>query len=272
VKIGSSSLWLAPELAAEPGLALLADPDRLFARPECEIIKDQKKIKVGRLPLEVGGARRRVYLKRYNVFSWRYRVGSLWMASGAARSWVGARLLLESGFYTGKPLAAVECRSAGMLTKSFYLSEEIPAARTADHYWRQELSKAGGVEGFRRRRGFLARLAALFRALHGRGLYHNDLKDANILIRPDGAAESFYLLDLEGIRRYRSLSRRRQIKNVVQLNRTLGRFLRQPEKLFWLKVYLGEDFANRNERRQWIRQILAESRRRDRLSLKKGWR
>lgn len=267
--MGSSSLWLAPELAAGPGPALLADPDDLFSRAECEIIKDQKKIKVGRLRLEIGGATRRVYLKRYNVFSWRYRLGSLWMPSGAVRSWAGANLLLESGFHTGRPLAAVECRSGGLLTKSFYLSEEIPGARTADAYWRQELSRPGGAEGFRRRRGFLARLAELFRALHGCGLYHNDLKDANILIRPDGAAETFYLLDLEGIRRYRSLNRRRQIKNVVQLNRTLGRFLRAPEKLFWLRVYLGEGFANRHERRQWVRRILAESRRRDRRSLKK---
>jgi len=268
--MGCSSIWLVPELAAGPGPALLADPDGLFLRAECEIVKDQKKIRVGRLPLEIGGAVRRVYLKRYNVFSWRYRLGSLWMASGAARSWIGANLLLEAGFRTGRPLAAVECRSGGLLTKSFYLSEEVPGARTADDYWRQELSRSGGTGGFRRRRGFLARLAELFRALHGRGLYHNDLKDANILTLPDGAVETFYLLDLEGIRRYRSLSRRRQIKNVVQLNRTLGRFLRAPEKLFWLKVYLGEGFAHRNEKRRWIRQILVESRRRDRLSLRKG--
>lgn len=272
IRIGSSLLWLAPELREDPHLRLFVDPDALFSSPQCEVIKDQKKIKVGRLRLEIGGAMRSVYLKRYNIFSWRYRLGSLWMPSGAARSWAGAHVLLDAGFHTGEPLAAVECRSWGMLTKSFYLSQEIPAAKTADDYWRQELGLPAGAEGFRRRRRFLAGLAKLFHSLHGRGIYHNDLKDANILVRSGngGADDSFYLLDLEGIRSYRHLNRRRQIKNLVQLNRTFGRFLRGSQKLYWLRGYLGKIFADRKERKQWIRQILSESRRRDRRSLRKN--
>ncbi|MBI2347154.1 MAG: hypothetical protein HYV05_00725 [Deltaproteobacteria bacterium] len=272
VRAGSSSLWLAPVLAGKAEIDLLADPDLLFARPGCELIKDQKKIKVARLRLEIGGAARGVYLKRYNVFSWRYRLGSLWLPSGAARSWAGANVLLEAGFHTGQPLAAVECRSWGMLTKSFYLSEEIPGSRTADLHWREELAPLGGPGGFRRRRSFLKLLAGLFGALHGRSIYHNDLKDANILVCSgnSGAEESFYLLDLEGIRSYRCLNRRRRIKNLVQLHRTFGKLLHGSQKLYWLRSYLGENFRDRKERRQWIRQILSESRRRDRRSLKKS--
>lgn len=271
IRIGSSLLWLAPELREDPHLRLFVDPDALFSFPQCEVIKDQKKIKVGRVPLVIGGRARQVYLKRYNAFSWRYRLGSLFGYSPARRSWIGANILLEAGFRTGQPIAAVECRSWGMLTKSFYLSEEIPAAKTADDYWRQELGFAG-AEGFRRRRRFLAGLAKLFHSLHGRGIYHNDLKDANILVRSGngGADESFYLLDLEGIRSYRHLNRRRQIKNLVQLNRTFGKFLRGSQKLYWLRGYLGKIFADRKEKKQWIRQILSESRRRDRRSLRKN--
>ena len=271
VRAGSSSLWLAPALAGRAEIDLLADPDLLFARPGCELIKDQKKIKVARVRLEIGGAARSVYLKRYNVFSWRYRLGSLWLPSGAARSWAGANILLEAGFHTGQPLAAVECRSWAMLTKSFYLSEEIPGSKTADLYWREELAPLGGPAGFRRRGNFLKLLAGLFGALHGRGIYHNDLKDANILVCSGngGADESFYLLDLEGIRSYRRLNRRRRIKNLVQLHRTFGKLLHGSRKLYWLRSYMGEIFRDRKERRQWIRQVLSESRRRDRRSLKK---
>ena len=272
VKAGSSSLWLAPALAGETEIDLLGDPDLLFARPGCELIKDQKKIKVARLRLEIRGGARSVYLKRYNAFSWRYRLGSLWLPSGAARSWAGASVLLKAGFHTGLPLAAVECRSWGMLTKSFYLSEEIPASKTADLYWREELVPLGGPAGFRRRRSFLKLLAGLFGALHRRGIYHNDLKDANILVCSGngGFDESFYLLDLEGIRRYRRLNRRRRIKNLVQLNRTLGRFLRKPERLYWLRSYLGESFSDGPEKRDWIRRVLKESCRRNRRSRRKG--
>ncbi len=271
VKIGSSFLWINPELDEDPQIRLLADPDTLFSSPECEIVKDQRKIRVGRVPLTVGGKVRRIYLKRYNAFSWRYRLGSLFAPSAASRSWVGARVLLGAGFRTGEPLAAVECRSWGVLTKSFYLSEEIPGGETADTYWREELVPIQGSEGFFRRRNFFRGLAGLFRSLHERGIYHNDLKDANILVSSNdrSGTESFFLLDLEGIRQYRCLSSRRQVKNLVQLNRTMGRFLRRTEKLYWLREYLGDRFLDRKEKRKWISKILQGSARGDRRSLRK---
>ncbi|MFQ5902785.1 MAG: lipopolysaccharide kinase InaA family protein, partial [Candidatus Binatia bacterium] len=243
----------------------------LFSFPECEIIKDQRKIKVGRVQLEIGGKLKWIYLKRYNAFSWRYRLGSLFVPSAATRSWVGAGILMHAGFHTGQPIAAVECRSLGMLTKSFYLSEEISRGKTADAYWREELMPMGGPQGFRRRRDFLKGLAMLFRSLHEKRIYHNDLKDANILVCSGNGhqEESFYLLDLEGIRRYRHLNRQRQIKNLVQLNRTMGKFLRWSEKLYWLKIYLGAVFFDRGEKRKWIGRALEESDRGDRRSLRK---
>lgn len=271
LKMGSSSLWVSRELEGDSDLGLLANPDLLFSSPQCEIIKDQRKIKVGRVRLEIGGKARGIYLKRYNVFSWRYRLGSLFVPSAASRSWVGAGILLRAGFRTGRPIAAVEYRSWGIVSKSFYLSEEIPTAKAADAYWREELLPMKGTEGLRRRQIFLKCLAGLFRSLHQANIYHNDLKDANILVCPGvkGEAESFYLLDLEGIRSYRHLNVRRRIKNLVQLNRTMGKLLRNTERLYWLKAYLGDAFSRRGERREWIRRVTEESDRGDRRSMRK---
>lgn len=265
LKVGGACIWLQGHLYNDPNLSLLADPDRLFDMPQCEIIKDQKKIRVGRVTVEFGGERRRVYLKRYNAFSWRYRLGSLFVQSGAFRSWLGAGILMNAGFHTAKPIAAVERRSWGMLTRSFYLSEEIPSGRTVDAHWREELIPMMESEGFRQRRIFLEALAELFRSLHNLEIYHNDLKDANIIVcagdKPPGGP--FYLLDLEGVRRFRHLNERRRIKNLVQLNRTLGTWLRSTEKLYFLKVYLGNGL-NHKERRKWARRILKRGRREDR--------
>jgi len=166
LKVGGACMWLPGHLHNDPNFSLFADPDRLFAMPQCEIIKDQKKIKVGRVPLEFGGERKKIYLKRYNAFSWRYRLGSLFAPSGAFRSWQGAGILMNAGFNTAKPIAAVERRSWGMLTRSFYLSEEIPEARTVNDYWNKDLLPMAGVEGIRRRREFLNGLARLFHSLH----------------------------------------------------------------------------------------------------------
>lgn len=272
VKMEPSTLWVARELAGDARLYLLADPDLLFLDPKCEIIKDQRKIKVGRIALELGGKSRRVYLKRYNAFSWRYRLLSLLMRSAATNSWFGAGMLMGAGFQTGFPIAAVEYRSWGMLTKSFYLSEEIPEGKTADVHWQEELLPLKGREGYRRRRAFLRRLADLFHGLHQARLYHNDLKDANIIVSPgDGREpERFCLLDLEGLRSQGFPNRRRRVKNVVQLHRTMGRLLRQTEKLYWLKVYLGAVFYDREDKRKWIKRILAESARGDRRSQRKS--
>ncbi|MBI2089954.1 MAG: hypothetical protein HYT78_14660 [Deltaproteobacteria bacterium] len=209
-------------------------------------------------------------MKRYNAFSWRYRLASLFVPSGASRSWIGAGTLMRSGFQTGRPIAAVEFRSCGMLTKSFYLSEEIPGGRTVDTYWREELIPLGGREGLLRRRNFLRALAGLFRSLHGKNIYHNDLKDANILVRTgQNHEEGFYLLDLEGIRQYRYLNRRRQVKNLVQLNRTMGKYLTRTERIHFLKVYLDQLYSQRYERRRWVATILKRSKKKDERSLRK---
>ena len=268
-KSGSSSLWLARRLDGQPNVEALADPDNLLTLPGCEVIKDQRKIKVARVPIEIGGQVKWIYVKRYNVFSWRYRLGSLFACSAAVRSLAGAEILKEAGFRTGEPVAAVEVRSAGILTKSFYLSEEISGGKTADAYWREELLPVKGPTGFDRRRKFLKSLAELFRSLHDARIYHNDLKDANILVWAAHGQESFYLLDLEGIRKGRYLNPRRRVKNLVQLNRTFGALLTVSRRLFWLREYLGESFLRREERRRFIQEILSATGRKERRKLKK---
>jgi tRNA A-37 threonylcarbamoyl transferase component Bud32 len=268
-KSGSSLIWISRNLGEKAEMDALADPDRLLSSSGCRIVKDEKKIKVARIRLEVGGKVKTVYLKRYNAFSLRYRLRSVFGRSAALRSWIGAGILLRAGFHSGQPIAAVECRSWGMLTKSFYLSEEVPGALTVDDHWCKEMLSLADSNGFRRRRGFLRRLAGLFRSLHQVNVYHNDLKDANILVRTNSAgdSESFYLLDLEGVREFRQLSTRRKVKNLVQLNRTFGRFVRKIDKLFFLKCYLESTFHDREEKRKWIRNILQESARKERRSL-----
>jgi serine/threonine protein kinase len=180
--------------------------------------------------------------------------------SGALRSLQGAAILKRAGFSTATPVAAVESRQFGMVMKSFYVSEEVIGGITADRYWQSMLTNSQRA-GWRRR--FLESLAAIFKTLHCRGVYHNDLKDANILVVPDRDRTLFYLLDLEGVRLYGKLNHSRRIKNLVQLNRTLGRFTRRTDKLYFLKVYLGPVFRNRIEKRRWVTEVVEHSRRRD---------
>jgi serine/threonine protein kinase len=269
-KLGKSRIWADSGLLASVGSELLANPDQLFGRTECQVIKDQRKTKVVRLTLKIGRAPVGVYLKRYNAFSVRYRVASLITASGALKSLRGAEILSNAGISTGKPLAAIELRSWGMLESSFFLTAEIVRGKTADAYWRENLMPLNGVEAFRQRRRFLKNLAKLFSHLHRSCIYHNDLKDANILVdaNPPGD-EGFFLLDLEGVRLCRYVNRRRRVKNLVQLNRTLGKFLTRTEKVIFLIAYLGKIGADRLSKRRWVSAILRATRTGDRRSLVK---
>lgn len=258
---GDASVWVVQEYAAAPDVALIADADRLFEGRECEIVKDQRKIKVARMRVILGGRARSLYLKRYNCFSWRIALGSWFRRSGAIKALRGAEVLSEARISTARPIAAVENRRWGMVVGSFFFSEEIERGKTLDAFWRDDLSRLRGRDGLRRRRRFLRELAALFRSLHGRQVYHGDLKDANILV-VGGAQDRddcFFLLDLEGIRKYSRLSERRRIKNLVQLNRTFGRYLRPAEKLRFLKEYLGRGFFDRRQKWRWASRIMRRS-------------
>jgi len=270
LKRGSLSIFSHRALTEGVTLKLLLNPDLSFGLANCRIIKDQLKIKVARVKIEIRGELREVYIKRYNAFSWRYRLGSLFRSSGAAKSLRGAAILAELGIRTATPLAVVESRPWGMLSQSFYLSEEIEKGETADVYWRDALSAFPGAIGFLRRHRFLDRLGKLFSLLHQNRIYHNDLKDANIIVSCDEREnESFHLLDLEGVRVVWPLTIRRRIKNLVQLNRTFGKYLSTAQRLYLLKSYLGADFFNRDKKRFWVRKIIKQTQRGDEKSLRK---
>ena len=258
---GSCNIWLDSNWAAPQFVAVLKNADELFNSPGCEVIKDQLKIKVAKVVIEVSGEKHAIYVKRYNSSSLRQRIGSIFAWSGGAKSLRGAAVLKRNGIATAKPIAAVEERRQGAVHRSFYLSQEISGGVTVDAYWLNSLKPLPFLEGRRRRRMFLDQLGELFRRLHGQGVYHNDLKDANILAVPVGDGESidFYLLDLEGVRQYPVLSESRRIKNLVQLNRTLGRHLTGTQRFIFLRAYLGPSFLDRRSRRRLTAKVVGAS-------------
>jgi CheY-like chemotaxis protein len=85
-----------------------------------------------------------------------------------------------------------------------------------------------------------------------------------------GLLGALFLLDLEGVRQYRAVSESRRIKNLVQLHRTLGRYLRNVQKLRVLRAYLDRDSASRQLRRRISEQVVRESKRLDADKIRHG--
>src|SRR5262245_5933997 len=144
---GDAAIWIDRNFVEPDFLERLTDADGLFAESNCQIIKDQRKVKIGRLSLAIAGQPCSLFVKRYNAFSLRYTLASPFMRSGAIRSLQGAAILRTAQIASARPLAAVENRRGGALTKSFFVSEEITGGRTVDAYWRNQLVGVKGHEG-----------------------------------------------------------------------------------------------------------------------------
>lgn len=240
--------------AAEGYESLLdIDLDQLYTSRNCTHVKDQKRIRVYRVDYKGES----LYIKRYNPYSIWNSIKSIIQGSKALRAWDGADLLLKSGFNTACPVAAIDHRIFGFTGKSFYVTKEITEAEISVHYYESRFHEKRGL--LHERRSFIRNMAKLFRELHIKGIYHNDLKDFNILVREGEQDITLCLLDLEGVYHFTQMPGSKKIKNIVQLNRTIGRLMSKSDRLAFILEY--------SEGKGWkelTKAVLKESERLDR--------
>lgn len=256
---GRLRAWAAPGVDPFALVPPDGDPDRLLTRTDCRIVKHQPKVIVGRIATPAGI----LWVKRYNVFAPRLALASLWQASPARGAWGGAQAVAARGFAVPEPVAAIERRVAGVLRASFFITREVAGAVTADVFWQTILAEADPARRRAARHAFARALGDLFRRLHAAGIYHNDLKDVNVMVRGPLDAPEFVLLDLERVRIVAQLGRGRRRKNLVQLARTLGRHASAADRLRFLTAFLGAA-AGREERRAWAAGVARHVVRKDR--------
>lgn len=223
-----------------------------------QIIKWENKIVVARLKLKINGIPTIAYLKQHKLLSLGQRIISLVYPSAAMRSLRAAAILLGKGFVTAPPLAVMEYRSLGVLVKSIYIAEELTGAQSVESYWLNQLRTFRGETRYRIRYAYLTQLARLLCSLHRNGIYHNDLKSANILALPDPQAR-FGLIDLQGLRSCCFISWRRRIKNLAQLNRTLGVHLTRAERLAFLNEYANGLSLTHRAKLRLIRKVIIQT-------------
>jgi tRNA A-37 threonylcarbamoyl transferase component Bud32 len=247
---------VAPGVGLGAVVARDGDADHLLTRPDCRIVKMQRKVVVGRITTAAGA----LYVKRYNVFAARVALASVGRASPAFAAWQAATALQARGFATPELVAAVEFRRLGMLTRSFFVTREVEDAATADRRWQAILADRDGARRRVARRALARALGELFRRLHAAGIYHADLKDVNILVRGHSDAPACVLLDLERVRVGRRVGHRRRVKNLVQLARTLGSQATAADRARFLRAYLGT-VSDRAARRRWAAEVHRSARR-----------
>ncbi len=242
---------VAPGIDLRVAMGPDGDPDRLLTHPRCRIVKFQSKVAVGAIDSAIGP----LYVKRYNRHAWRVVLGTLRRPSPAFTAFANARELAARGFAVPEVVAAVEFRYGGFCTRSFFVTRTVENADTADLHWQAIRAQPDAAARRRDRRAFALGLGDLFRRLHAAGVYHNDLKDVNVLVRGAPAAPGWVLLDLERVQFRTALDARRRTKNLVQLERTLGRASSRSDRLRFLRAYLGPE-SDRAQRRAWAGTVL----------------
>jgi len=217
-----------PELAKA-----LAAPARLLSLPGVRFVKDHRRTAVAAARL----GDREIFIKRFKPYAWYRRLEWLVTATPARRCWQRSAELERAGFHVAPALAFGETRWLGLPADSYFVSGSLEGAEPAGRFW---LTHAAAIPWTHRRR-LLGSLARELRHFHDAGFYTRDANADNFLVRlrPEGGAE-FFLLDLEQIRHIGRVSRRRRVKNIVQLYRPVRGRLGLIDRLRFVRDYLGE--------------------------------
>jgi hypothetical protein len=94
-------------------------------------------------------------------------------------------------------------------------------------------------------------------------LFTSDLQETNLMLEEAGGELRIHFVDLDGFRRLRRVSWRRRRRNLVQLDRSVGRFMSRAERLRFLYTYLGAGW-NRAAVRKLVAHLARERMRKDR--------
>lgn len=190
-------VWTVRQCGADADLdAILKDPEAVLAA-NADIIKASNSAKIGRFA---------GYVIKYWVSHGMERfLKDCIRGSRAKRAGLKALELLDAGIPTAEPLAWGCTSGWGSRRCSSLVMKELTGAVDLGQ-WRGN------------RLEMCRRFGHLIGSLHRQGFTHRDLKPSNLLISPEGSP---YLIDLDGVRWSRSVSRAGAIADLVKLARRM---------------------------------------------------
>lgn len=225
--------------ASSPEWAAIGDSlDHLVHSGKLRVVKKNARTLAG--VVRVNGSE--VFLKRVTYDSWLKGIVVRLCGSRARRTIRGAAVLRHGGLSHPKLLAAFEQRCRGSVSVSYVLVEYLRRPKTLSRF-----ALADGHD-FCWRRTISARLAQEIRNLHRAGCYTRDLQETNLMLEMQGSMPKIYFTDLEDFRRLPRVPWRFKLRNLVQLDRSIGRFLSRAHRLRFLHNYLGYKASRSNVR------------------------
>ena len=197
-----------------------------------------------------------VFIKKSESSSWLRGMMMPISGSPAIRALKGASMLDAAEIPHPRPLAASQAvRRGGAVRASYLVSEALLDGDTLSKF----ALGPGEIKGrdARRRRRILDAVARQVRRLHDAGLHTRDLQETNVIVAEGQDGEfRVWFLDLEDFRRGKRAAARNRMRNLVHLDRSIGRFLCRAARLAFLYAYLGGK-PDRAEARKAVADVMS---------------
>ncbi len=197
----------------------------------------------------------RICVKQFCYPSFWGRMREHFRRSKGFKSWRAANGVRAKGLPSLKPLAFAERRDWQGLRESFLLMEARVNDQEMDRYILQ------GFGDFKKKRLFIRTFARWLDSLHQRRLYHKDMKTCNILVSEKGETWDFHLLDFEDLLLDEDVSRKRLLRNFLQLNTSTPRVMTRADRYRFLREYFRHNPIVKDQK-VFLRKLVTESRRR----------
>jgi tRNA A-37 threonylcarbamoyl transferase component Bud32 len=202
----------------------------------------------------------RFFLKRFDSGTWTEGMLERMRGSRAARSVANASLLCREGFLCPEIYAASNRIEAGAVRGSYLLTEALAGAMTFSSFIDRRVDYQRRDPRWRRR--ILEGVAREVRRLHDSRIASADLQETNLMLEESEQKLRVYFVDLDGFHRSARLGWHERARNLVQLDRSVGRFVTRTERLRFLYAYLGLR-PDRTRRREIVRGLIESRRRKD---------
>ena len=195
-----------------------------------------------------------VFIKRVTNDSWLKGIIARVCGSRARKALRGGAVLQRAGFPHPRLIAAFEQHRSASVHASYVILEYLRRPKTLSRFaladgrdfnWRCRLSK---------------HVAGAISALHAAGCYTRDLQETNLMLEANSDELKVYFTDLEDFRWLPIVPWRVRLNNLIQLDRSIGRFVSRTHRLRFVYNYLGSR-ADRSAMR-WLIARLEKKRRR----------
>lgn len=228
--------------------------------PQGQVVRQIKSRRTSRIVLPGGAGEQTFYLKRHAPPRMRERLRPLLNLSlpilGARNEWEAILQFHAAGLPTVTPVAFGELQHHSLvmtqdLGTDFTLLDWVN--ETAD----RRLHDGGSIEPadvLTLKRRIISHVAAIARHMHACGIFHQDFYLNHMLWRRDAGALDIRVIDLGRVVHSATVSQRRIVKDLAQLDFSARR-LSCSDRLRFLRLYLGRPFRPSD---RWLVQCIVK--------------